>query len=67
MLVMAPPKSLQKLDLINTIQCLGVAYHFEGEIEESLSCVYTCYEELIGEVDGNDLNPIALCFRLLRQ
>ncbi|KAF3621891.1 hypothetical protein T459_24077 [Capsicum annuum] len=67
MLVMAPSKSLQKLDLINTIQRLGVAYHFEHEIEESLSYMYTCYEEWIGEVDGNDLHAIALCFRLLRQ
>ncbi|PHT51583.1 (-)-germacrene D synthase [Capsicum baccatum] len=67
MLVMAPSKSLQKLDLINTIQRLGVAYHFEHEIEESLSYMYTCYEEWIGEVDGNDLYAIALCFRLLRQ
>ncbi|KAF3622707.1 hypothetical protein T459_24073 [Capsicum annuum] len=67
MLVMAPSKSLQKLDLINTIQCLGVAYHFEREIEESLSYMYTHYEEWIGVVDGHDLHAIALCFRLLRQ
>ncbi|WMV51452.1 hypothetical protein MTR67_044837 [Solanum verrucosum] len=62
MLVMAPSKSLHKLDLINTIQLLGVAYHFEHEIEESLSCMYPHYEEWIG-----DLHDIALCFRLLRQ
>ncbi|KAM3382980.1 terpene synthase 17 isoform X1 [Capsicum galapagoense] len=67
MLVMAPSKSLQKLDLINTIQRLGVAYHFEREIEESLNYMYTHYEEWIGEVDGDDLHAIALCFRLLRQ
>ncbi|PHT51522.1 hypothetical protein CQW23_05984 [Capsicum baccatum] len=67
MLVMAPSNSLQKLDLINTIQRLGVAYHFEREIEESLSYMYTHYEEWIGEVDGDDLHAIALCFRLLRQ
>ncbi|KAM3382978.1 hypothetical protein P3S68_008553 [Capsicum galapagoense] len=67
MLVMAPSNSLQKLHLINTIQRLGVAYHFEREIEESLSYMCTHYEEWIGEVDGDDLHAIALCFRLLRQ
>ncbi|PHU07822.1 (-)-germacrene D synthase [Capsicum chinense] len=67
MLVMAPSKSLQKLDLINTSQRLGVAYQFEREIEESLSYMYTHYEEWISEVDGSDLHAIALCFRLLRQ
>ncbi|KAM3320960.1 hypothetical protein P3S67_008162 [Capsicum chacoense] len=67
MLVMDPSKSLQKLDLINTSQRLGVAYQFEREIEESLSYMYTHYEEWISEVDGSDLHAIALCFRLLRQ
>ncbi|KAF3615412.1 putative MAGUK p55 subfamily member 4-like [Capsicum annuum] len=67
MLVMAPSKSLQKFDLINTIQCLGVAYHFECEIKESLSYMHTHYEEWIGEFDGSDLHAIALCFLLLRQ
>ncbi|XP_055802420.1 terpene synthase 17-like [Solanum dulcamara] len=63
MLVMAPSNSLQKLDLINTIQRLGVAYHFESEIEEALTYMYTHYEEWI----GHDLYAIALCFQLLRQ
>ncbi|XP_055823916.1 sesquiterpene synthase 15b-like isoform X2 [Solanum dulcamara] len=67
MLVMAPSKSLQKLDLINTIQLLGVAYHFEFEIEESLSNFYTHYEEWIGEFGETDLHVVALSFRLLRQ
>lgn len=63
MLVMAPSKSLEKLELINTIQCLGLGYHFQSEIDESLSYMYTHYEEYsIG-----DLHAIALCFRLLRQ
>ncbi|WMV39010.1 hypothetical protein MTR67_032395 [Solanum verrucosum] len=67
MLVMAPSKSLQKLELINTIQLLGVAYHFEHNIEESLSEIYNDYEEWIGEFDESDLHVVALSFRLLRQ
>ncbi|KAH0709987.1 hypothetical protein KY284_011414 [Solanum tuberosum] len=63
MLVMTPSNSLEKLELINTIQCLGLAYHFESEIDESLNYMHNCYDEYwIG-----DLHAIALCFRLLRQ
>ena len=65
MLVISPSKSLQKLELINTIQLLGVSYHFEHEIEESLSEIYNGYEEWIGE--SHDLHDVALSFRLLRQ
>ncbi|PHT99424.1 hypothetical protein BC332_31619 [Capsicum chinense] len=67
-LVMSPSKSLQKLDLINTIQLLGVAYHFEHEIEESLSNIYNCYEEWIVDYGNkSDLHAVALSIRLLRQ
>ncbi|XP_019249349.1 PREDICTED: (-)-germacrene D synthase-like [Nicotiana attenuata] len=67
MLEMSPSKSLQNLDLINAIQCLGVAYHFEYEIEESLACIYSCYDQLNAEADETDLHLVALRFRLLRQ
>ncbi|KAM3282624.1 sesquiterpene synthase 15b [Capsicum chacoense] len=67
MLVMAPFKSLQKLDLINTIQLLEGAYHFENEIEESLCNIYNSYEEWIGEIGESDLHVVALSFRLFRQ
>ncbi|KAH0650922.1 hypothetical protein KY290_031768 [Solanum tuberosum] len=68
MLVISPSKSLQKLGLINTIQLLGVAYHFEHEIEESFSEIYNGYEEWIGEFgESHDLHVVALTFRLLRQ
>ncbi|KAL3322567.1 hypothetical protein AABB24_039925 [Solanum stoloniferum] len=66
-LVMSPSKSIQKLEMINTIQRLGVDYHFEHEIQESLSYLYEGYEEWIGEVDNVDnLYVVALSFRLLR-
>ncbi|XP_016504543.2 sesquiterpene synthase 15-like [Nicotiana tabacum] len=67
MLEMASSKSLQNLDLINAIQCLGVAYHFEHEILKSLAYICNCYEELNGEADETDLHLVALRFRLLRQ
>ncbi|KAG5596803.1 hypothetical protein H5410_038035 [Solanum commersonii] len=67
MLVISPSKSFQKLELINTIQLLGVAYHFEHEIEETLSNIYNGYEEWIGEFCESDLHVVALSFRLLRQ
>ncbi|KAI0502220.1 hypothetical protein KFK09_017167 [Dendrobium nobile] len=52
---------LHSLELINRIQCLGVAYHFEKEIEEKLLKIY---ETSFGY---DDLYIIALHFRLLRQ
>lgn len=48
-----------KLKLIDSIQRLGVAYHFEREIEEAIK---------LTEVDVNgDLHTTSLHFRLLRQ
>ena len=58
---------LEKLELIDAIQRLGVSYHFEGEIDEVLQQIhkhhYTCD---VQESDGA-LYTIALHFRLLRQ
>jgi len=53
---------LQKLNLIDAMQRLGVSYHFEKEIKEELKQMYN-------EWDGkdNDLYIVALLFRLLRQ
>ncbi|KAL3508578.1 hypothetical protein ACH5RR_027979 [Cinchona calisaya] len=68
MLIATPDKSKKNIDLIDTIQRLGVSYHFENEIEASLQFMYNAYHELCGE-DGNDLYTVALRFRfrLLRQ
>lgn len=51
-----------QLKLIDAIQCLGVAYHFETEIEESLEQMHEKFQDYDG-----DLYNVALGFRLLRQ
>nr|XP_048328535.1 valencene synthase-like [Ziziphus jujuba var. spinosa] len=58
-------KPLQKLELIDAIQRLGVSYHFEREINEALEKIYNSYGFLVEEDD--DLYAISLWFRLLRQ
>ncbi|KAB2611225.1 (-)-alpha-pinene synthase-like [Pyrus ussuriensis x Pyrus communis] len=52
--------------LIDAIQCLGVAYHFEREIEEALECMHATFDDDHGNEDV-DLYTVALGFRLLRQ
>ncbi|KAG8386224.1 hypothetical protein BUALT_Bualt03G0126700 [Buddleja alternifolia] len=65
-LVTTPDESLNKLELIDSIQRLGVAYHFEKEIDISLKCIYETYSECNGKQE-DDLYIAALRFRLLRQ
>ncbi|KAK3199554.1 hypothetical protein Dsin_022969 [Dipteronia sinensis] len=55
-------KDNQKLCLINAVQRLGVAYHFEREIEDALENLYNNYSD-----DDNNLYTVSLRFRLLRQ
>ncbi|RWR98198.1 trans-ocimene synthase [Cinnamomum micranthum f. kanehirae] len=50
------------LELVDSIQRLGVAYHFEDEIKNGLDGVYG-----VGAHSGDDLYTAALQFRLLRQ
>ncbi|KAG6666707.1 hypothetical protein CIPAW_01G051400 [Carya illinoinensis] len=54
------------MNLINALQRLGVAYHFEGEIQEALEHIYATLH-LHGDADDDDLYNLALRFRLLRQ
>ncbi|OAY81182.1 putative terpene synthase 2 [Ananas comosus] len=58
--IAADPPS--QMDMIDSLQRLGVAYHFEEEITESLSKLN---ENTLS--DHGDLNATALRFRLLRQ
>nr|AUG98169.1 gamma-terpinene synthase [Trachyspermum ammi] len=55
--------SLHKLELVDTIQRLGVSYHFQVEIKRILEAIYNNSEKL----NSQDLNAASLKFRLLRQ
>ncbi|XP_077223203.1 beta-cubebene synthase-like [Tasmannia lanceolata] len=55
--------SQQEIDLIDVLQRLGVAYHFEMEINEALHQLYESHTY----VADDDLYVVALRFRLLRQ
>ena len=60
-------KPRQKLELIDSIQRLGVSYHFQSEIDQVLENINNNYP--LGVVDEEDdcLYVVALWFRLLRQ
>ncbi|XP_020417879.1 putative pinene synthase [Prunus persica] len=55
-----------QLKFIDAIQRLGVAYHFECEIEEALERMHAAFRDH-GFSDDGDLYNVALGFRLLRQ
>jgi len=66
MLVETPDKSThEKLVLIDTIQRLGVAYHFDNEIKTSIQNIFDEFEQNKNE-DDNNLYVVALRFRLVR-
>lgn len=67
-MLMEDDKPSQKLNLIDAIQRLGVAYHFETEIEAELQHMYETYQQHDHKfADHDDLYTMALSFRLLRQ
>ena len=55
----------EKLELVDAIQRLGVAYHFEDEIEAILQQLM--HNTLDHHDNDNDPYTVALRFRLLRQ
>ncbi|XP_043699312.1 probable terpene synthase 9, partial [Telopea speciosissima] len=62
LLILSTKDPLVRLKLIDSIQRLGVAYHFEEEIKESLLLHHLVY------LEGNDdLYTAALKFRLFRE
>jgi (-)-germacrene D synthase len=53
----------QQLNLIDSLQRLGISYHFESEIDEALEQIHNNFTN---NKEG-DLHFLALAFRLLRQ
>nr|UJH94382.1 caryophyllene synthase [Zanthoxylum ailanthoides] len=56
----------ETMTLVDELQRLGVAYHFENQIKEALQSIYINSNNDVKD-DQNDLYKAALCFRLLRQ
>ncbi|XP_038905757.1 (+)-gamma-cadinene synthase-like [Benincasa hispida] len=67
MVVVYVENPLEKLKLVDSIQRLGVSYHFENEIDQILEHLYVSYSTLLNKDGDEDLHTIALLFRLLRQ
>ncbi|XP_010694277.2 (-)-drimenol synthase [Beta vulgaris subsp. vulgaris] len=61
-----PEDRKQRLVVIDVVEQLGVAYHFEAEIEDNLQQFYSNYSQ-DDEIYENDLHYVSLRFRLLRQ
>ncbi|PHT29877.1 5-epiaristolochene synthase [Capsicum baccatum] len=67
MLLASGRKLSETLNLIDVIERLGIAYHFEKEIDEILDRIYNENSNFEGDVYNEDLCTCALQFRLLRQ
>lgn len=63
--VTEPSQVVKLLELIDAVQRLGVAYHFEDEIEECLEHIYVAYDDT--RINDTNLHNTSLWFRLLRQ
>lgn len=58
---------IKKAEVIESIQCLGLSYHFEPEIDEMLKQIHNDYVENNAITRIEDLHSLALLFKLLRQ
>ncbi|CAN0896599.1 Probable terpene synthase 3 [Linum grandiflorum] len=64
MMLVEETKSAKRLDLVDTIQRLGISYHFEPEIEQ---LVQQEIDEINPSANDDGLHKVALRFRILRQ
>ncbi|XP_068667804.1 terpene synthase 1-like [Aristolochia californica] len=60
----AKGSDVHEMGLIDTLQLLGLTYHFDDEIEAAMRRIHDSYAEIVQQ---DDLHLVALCFRLLRQ
>ncbi|KAI3501079.1 hypothetical protein L1887_28937 [Cichorium endivia] len=60
-----PMQHMKVLELIDAVQRLSIAYHFEEEIEETLQYMYATYGDKW--IHNNNLQTTSLWFRILRQ
>ena len=68
MMLVSPIDNLsEKLNLIDSIQRLGVSYHFENEINEVLQQIYNISTSNDFITHDSDLHSHSLLFRLFRQ
>ena len=67
MLLASAANPLESLKLIDTIQRLGVSYHFETEITEILGNIKNIVHESVDAFPIDDLHTVSLWFRLLIQ
>ncbi|KAJ7948511.1 (-)-germacrene D synthase [Quillaja saponaria] len=67
MLMVSVEVPLEKLELIDAVQRLGLSYHFENEIDNVLQQMYESENDGDNKEVYNDLYYVALRFRLLRQ
>ncbi|KAL1299329.1 hypothetical protein AAHE18_18G101600 [Arachis hypogaea] len=57
----------QKLNIIDSMQRLGISYHFEREIDEALEQIQKISINNALDIGEGDLHSIGLLFRLFRQ
>ena len=67
LLISCMENPLMKVEIIDSIQCLGLSYHFEAEIDQVLKQIHNVYVENNEITHIEDLHSLALLFKLLRQ